>query len=85
MTLTTTRQFKNGNSLAVRIPAGLGFAPENVELLIERVGDELRIRPKGEKLTGLGELFAGLAPDGKWEREDYGDYVERDWSGPDKP
>ncbi|MDO5623545.1 MAG: AbrB/MazE/SpoVT family DNA-binding domain-containing protein [Pseudomonadota bacterium] len=79
MPTTLTRQFKNGNSLAVRIPAGMAFAPDNVELLIERVGDELRIRPKGEKLTGLGELFAALAPDGTWTREDHGDYVERDW------
>lgn len=81
-TATTTRQFKNGNSLAVRIPAGMGFAPDNVELLIERVGDELRIRPKGQKLDGLAELFAALSPDdGVWERETGSAYTERDWGG----
>lgn len=77
---TTTRQFKNGNSLAVRIPAGMAFAPDNVELLIERVGDELRIRPKGQKLEGLADLFAALGNTSEpWVREDQGAYAERDW------
>ncbi len=78
----TTRQFKNGNSLAVRIPAGMAFAPDNVELLIERVGEELRIRPKGQKLEGLGELFAALGNAKEpWVREDQGVYTERQWDG----
>ncbi|MGO7287928.1 AbrB/MazE/SpoVT family DNA-binding domain-containing protein, partial [Rhizobium ruizarguesonis] len=41
----TTKAFKNGNSQAVRIPAELAFERTDVELEIERIGDELRIRP----------------------------------------
>ena len=41
----TTRAFKNGNSQAVRIPSDLAFERTDIELEIERVGDELRIRP----------------------------------------
>ncbi|MFW8642977.1 AbrB/MazE/SpoVT family DNA-binding domain-containing protein [Rhizobium beringeri] len=41
----TTKAFRNGNSQAVRIPAELAFERTDVELEIERIGDELRIRP----------------------------------------
>lgn len=85
MPATLTRQFKSGNSLAVRIPAGMAFAPDNVELLIERVGSELRIRPKGEKLTDLVDLFAALGEGAKepWVREDLGPEALRAWDKPE--
>lgn len=41
----TTRAFKNGNSQAVRIPADLAYERTDMELEIEREGDEIRIRP----------------------------------------
>ena len=76
----TTRQFKNGDSLAVHIPAEMAFAPDDAELLLERVGDELRIRPKRQKLEGLGELFAALGNTSEpWVREDSGTGTERQW------
>lgn len=50
--MQTTRAFKNGNSQAVRIPAELAFDRTDVELEIERVGDELRIRPIRQSLAG---------------------------------
>jgi antitoxin VapB len=40
-----TKVFRNGNSQAVRIPAELAFDRADVEVEIERVGEELRIRP----------------------------------------
>jgi antitoxin VapB len=40
--MTTTRLFKNGNSQAVRIPAELAFPTSDMELVIERVGEEHR-------------------------------------------
>jgi len=42
--MTTTRIFKNGNSQAVRIPAELAYERSDLDVEIERVGDEIRIR-----------------------------------------
>ena len=44
--MAQTKLFKNGNSQAVRIPAELAYSAWDMELVIERVGDELRIRPR---------------------------------------
>lgn len=59
----TTKAFKNGNSQAVRIPADLAFERTDIELEIERVGDELRIRPARRSLTGVLAKFARFSPD----------------------
>ncbi|MBY4897937.1 type II toxin-antitoxin system VapB family antitoxin [Cupriavidus sp. AU9028] len=59
----TTKVFKNGNSQAVRIPADLAFETTDVELEIERVGDELRIRPARRSLAGVLSKFARFSPD----------------------
>jgi antitoxin VapB len=40
-----TRTFRNGNAIAVRVPPELAFPDMEREVEIERVGDELRIRP----------------------------------------
>lgn len=76
--MRTTRAFKNGNSQAVRIPAELAFDRTDVELEIERVGDELRIRPVRQSLAGVLDVFARFSPtflqDG---REDH-EQAERD-------
>ncbi|MFK0333901.1 type II toxin-antitoxin system VapB family antitoxin [Rhizobium sp. NPDC090275] len=60
--MQTTRAFKNGNSQAVRIPAELAFDRTDVELEIERVGDELRIRPVRQSLAGVLDVFARFSP-----------------------
>ncbi len=49
----STKIFRNGNSQAVRIPAELSYDRTDVEMLIERIGDELRIRPARQSLAGL--------------------------------
>lgn len=59
----TTKAFKNGNSQAVRIPAELAYARTDIELEIERVGDELRIRPVRRSLAGVLKKFAKFSPD----------------------
>lgn len=61
--MLTTRVFKNGNSQAVRIPAELAFERTDVELEIERVGSELRIRPARRSLAGVLDIFAKFSPD----------------------
>ncbi|KVN23689.1 AbrB family transcriptional regulator [Burkholderia pyrrocinia] len=59
----TTRLFRNGNSQAVRIPADLAYERSDIELEIERVGDEIRIRPVRRSLAGVLEKFAKFGPD----------------------
>lgn len=59
----TTKIFRNGNSQAVRIPAELAYERTDVEVEIERVGDELRIRPMRRSLTGVLKKFAKFGPD----------------------
>jgi antitoxin VapB len=61
--MRTTKAFRNGNSQAVRIPADLAYERSDVELEIERIGDELRIRPVRRPLTGVLEKFAKFGPD----------------------
>ena len=60
--MRTTRAFKNGNSQAVRIPADLAFERTDIELEIEREGDEIRIRPARRPLSGVLAKFAKFAP-----------------------
>jgi antitoxin VapB len=59
----TTRAFKNGNSQAVRIPADLAYERTDIDLEIERQGDEIRIRPARRSLSGVLSKFARFSPD----------------------
>ncbi|HEY3596569.1 MAG TPA: type II toxin-antitoxin system VapB family antitoxin [Paraburkholderia sp.] len=61
--MPTTRIFRNGNSQAIRIPAELAYAYTDVEVEIERFGDELRIRPLRRPLAGVLKKFAKFGPD----------------------
>ncbi len=56
--MTNTKLFKNGNSQAVRIPAELAYSSWDIELVIERQGDELRIRPARRR---MGDVLGKLA------------------------
>jgi antitoxin VapB len=56
--MATTRIFKNGNSQAVRIPSELAYSTWDIDLIIERVGDELRIRPAQRR---MGDVLGKLA------------------------
>jgi antitoxin VapB len=60
--MTTTRLFKHGNSQAVRIPAELAFSSSDMELLIERVGDELRIRPAQRRMGNVMKVLSSFSP-----------------------
>lgn len=61
--MQTTKAFRNGNSQAVRIPAELAYERTDIELEIERIGDEIRIRPARRPLVGVLKKFARFAPD----------------------
>ena len=76
--MTLTKVFKNGNSQAVRIPAELAYERMDIELEIERIGDEIRIRPSKRRLDGLMAKFRQFSDDfmeqGRAEEEE----TERD-------
>lgn len=61
--MPTTKLFKNGNSQAVRIPAELAYSNWNTELIIERIGDELHIRPVQRRLGDVLGKLAQFSPD----------------------
>lgn len=66
--MPVTKVFRNRNSQAVRIPADLAFDRDNMDVEIERVGDELRIRPVGRRLDGVMAKFAAFSEDFMSER-----------------
>lgn len=61
--MQTTKAFRNGNSQAVRIPSELAYERTDIELEIERIGDEIRIRPARRPLAGVLKKFAKFGPD----------------------
>lgn len=76
--MQTTRAFKNGNSQAVRIPADLAYERTDIELEIERDGDEIRIRPARRSLAGVLSKFAKFSPDFMAEGRGDQEQEERD-------
>ena len=74
--MTTTRLFKNGNSQAVRIPAELAFPTSNMELVIERVGEELRIRPAQRRMGNVMKVLSSFSPN--FMSEDRGNQEQTD-------
>lgn len=61
--MATTKIFKNGNSQAVRIPAELAYSTWDIDLVIERDGDELRIRPVARRMGDVLGKLARFSPD----------------------
>ena len=61
--MAQTKLFKNGNSQAVRIPAELAYSAWDMELVIEREGDELRIRPAQRRMGDVLATLARFSPD----------------------
>ncbi len=61
--MVVTRIFKNGNSQAVRIPAELAYERSDLDVEIERVGDELHIRPARRSLAEALMRFGQFSDD----------------------
>jgi len=61
--MATTKLFKNGNSQAIRIPSELAYGSWDIELVIEREGDELRIRPAQRRIGDVLATLARFSPD----------------------
>ncbi len=71
---TVTRIFKNGNSQAVRIPAELAYDRTDMDVEIERIGDQIVIRPARRRLDQVMVKFAQFSADfmseGRGENEE---------------
>ena len=76
--MLTTRAFRNGNSQAVRIPADLAYERTDIDLEIEREGDEIRIRPARRSLAGVLSKFASFSPEFMAEERGNQEQSERD-------
>lgn len=74
----TTRAFKNGNSQAIRIPADMAYDRTDMDLEIERQGDEIRIRPSRRSLSGVLTKFARFSQDFMAEGRGDQEQAERD-------
>jgi antitoxin VapB len=61
--MLATKIFRNGNSQAVRIPAELAYTATDVDYQIERVGDELRIRPMPRRIERALAALKLFSPD----------------------
>lgn len=76
--MPNTRVFKNGNSQAVRIPADLAYDRMDIDLEIERIGDEIRIRPARRSLAGVLAKFARFSTEFPGEGRGDQEQAERD-------
>ncbi len=82
MNNATTRIFKSGNSLAVRIPKDMVPPDVPEEAQIDWNGVVWTIRPLHRRsLAGLMERFKAFSPDFMSEGREFHEEVERDWSG----
>lgn len=61
--MANTKLFKNGNSQAVRIPADLAYSSWDLDMVIEREGDEIRIRPAVRRMGDVLGKLAQFSPD----------------------
>ena len=80
-----TRVFQSGNSLAVRIPKEMAFVEASQDVLIERVGNSLVIRPVPERsLAGIAEIFAGFSSEFMAGGREFHEETARDWVLPER-
>jgi len=73
-----TRQFKAGNSQAVRIPPDMAFSPKT-ELRIQRQGDRIIIEPKEETLEALPRALIEWGKHHTGKRPEF-EAEERKWA-----
>lgn len=61
--MTITKVFKNGNLQAVCIPAEYAYERSDIDVEVERIGDEIRIRPARRNLGQVMAKFAQFSAD----------------------
>lgn len=83
MSTATTRIFRSGNSLAVRIPKDMTPPEVPEEAQIEWSGGVWTIRPLHRRsLAGLADRFKAFSPDFMSEGREFHAQKDRDWGGP---
>ncbi|WP_424360620.1 antitoxin [Methylocystis parvus] len=78
--MATTKVFKSGNSLAVRLPREIAF-PEGSEVVVSRQGESLVVTPARLDMKTLVSRLA-LAPTPLVERAEFKP-PKRDWASGD--
>jgi antitoxin VapB len=73
MAMKTTKTFKSGNSVAVRLPKALGVAP-GVEMIVREergryIVEPVEAKPRKIDLTGIAGSMPWLKPLTREERE----------------
>jgi antitoxin VapB len=76
MPSATSRTFKSGNSVAVRLPKEVAFEP-GVEVTIDRTGDVVTIRRKRMSTTEMLDRLYELPGPGSIEARDSDIFPER--------
>ena len=82
MNAVNSKTFKSGNSVAVRLPKEVAFAPDT-KVVIERNGDVLTIRPavdpaeEKRKLRALIEDLKAIGPPGDVEKREPIEFPDR--------
>lgn len=67
-TIYDTRQFKAGNSYAVRLSSGAAYPPDTM-LTVTRIGQRTIIEPKDDSMDGFIELLKKAHTAGTWTRQ----------------
>ncbi|MDR1849563.1 MAG: AbrB/MazE/SpoVT family DNA-binding domain-containing protein [Zoogloeaceae bacterium] len=78
LTVFRTRQFRAGNSQAVRIPSEMAFPPKT-ELVVYREGNRVIVEPKEKTLGDIPRLLHALKEHFTGNRPEF-EESERDWS-----
>jgi len=72
--MTITKIFKNGNSQAVRIPIEFAYERSDIDVKIERIGDEIRTRPArrnlGQFMSKFAQFSAGFMEQGRGDNQE---------------
>ncbi|MES2339142.1 MAG: AbrB/MazE/SpoVT family DNA-binding domain-containing protein [Pseudomonadota bacterium] len=83
MGIVDSKTFKSGNSVAVRLPKDVAFAPD-IRVTIERNGDVLTIRPAHDPVAEreavdqfLADMLAIGAPDDGVQKRPPFEWIDR--------
>jgi antitoxin VapB len=79
--MATTKIFKSGNSLAVRLPRDIAF-PAGVEVIVTRQGESLVVSPARLDMQTLVSRLALAPAPPMVERPEFKP-PKRDWAGGD--
>lgn len=74
----TTRQFKAGNSYAVRLPVGAAYPPGTV-LSVVREGQKTILEPKEETHEAFAKWLLSLPQSAQFERQEMEYDPEEKW------